>query len=348
MCARTTLFVQEEQITAQFIINLGGSYGVLLDQNGCSMLGLSPDSPVTLEFQSGAKLTHLPYRRVDLGSTGDFTARYASELEEIPVWGMVGLKAFGESSLRLDIQEGTLTFGLLEPPDDTWQAIAFSDDSGQYRCPIEPMADYVLRAGFTTAGYETRIDAICAVLADHPGGDFDRCMVGPLDLCRVTAIRPVEGLSERITECEAMIGNSVWQNFVVQIDPEQKRLWLDPKDRLLSDLNEQQYYVAQAEQDIEGIERYIKEFPKSRLAKEAALTLLNHFLSDATASLEAIDRSVQYLREAVPPKEAATELMLGLRWLERRVRQSTRTRQPAPGTGRPMRSRNDRRRIDRS
>lgn len=317
LCARCTLSVEDERITAQFIVNLGGAYDVLLDQNGASMLELASNSTVALDFQGRARLSNLPYRRIDLSSIQNFTSDYAEELQEIPVWGLIGREAFGQACLRLDIQKGTLTFGPMESPDDTWLAIAYSDESGRYRCPIEPMDEYVLRAGFSTATYETSIDAICAMLADRPGGDFDRCMVGPLDLRQVTAIRPVEGLSERITDCEAMIGNSVWQNFIVQIDPEQRMIWLSRKDKLLSDLNEQQYYVAYADQDMEGVEQYIKDHPQSRLAEEAALTLLNHHLAGPTATAETVTRSIQYLRRAIPPKDAAAKLMVASDNLDR-------------------------------
>lgn len=309
LCARCSLSANESRIAAQVVLNLGGTYGVALDPEVCTILGLATDTLVTLDFQSQGRLGDLPYRTADLSSLKEFTAQYASELEEIPVLGLVGLGAFGESGIRLDIQEGSLVFGPMAEPGDGGLALHYTETSGQYRLAIEPMAGYVLRAGFTTAGYETRIDAVCAALADRPGGNFERCMVGPLNLSAHTAIRPVEGLSQQLTECEALIGNSLWQDFVVQIDPLRKTIWLQHKPTPQSDLDEQQYYVASAEDDLEGMEWYLKEHPQSRLAREAALTLLTRRVQGPDTPVEVIQRAVQSLRQTVSPKDASAELL---------------------------------------
>ncbi len=309
LCARCTLSAGQDNVTAQFVINLGGAYGVVLDQDACTILNLAPDAVVTLDFQSQGKLANQAYRKADLGTLKDFTTRYASELEEIPVWGMVGLKAFGEAGIRLDIREGRLTFGPTSDVDDAWHTIQYTDASGQYRMSIEPMTDYRLRAGFTTAGYETRIDAICAALAERPGGNFDRCALGTLNLSEYTAIRPVEGLSEQLVECDALIGNSFWQDFVVQIDPLQKVIRLQAKLDRQSDLREQQCYIAFAEDDVEGMERYVAEHPQSRLAHEAALTVLTRRVEDAGADADSIQRAAQSLRQVAPSKEVSAELL---------------------------------------
>ena len=309
LCTRCTISIEEEQIVAQLMINLGGTYGVVLDQEGCGSFEFSPSSLVTLDFPSNCTLSQLPYRQGDLSSFRDFTTEYASELEEIPVWGAMGLGTFGESNILLDIQAGTLTFGMMEPPDDNWMKLSYDDSSGQYRLPIEPMDDYTLRAGFTTLSYETRIDAVCAMLADYPGGNFETCMLGALNLSEVTAIRPTEGLSDQLTECEAMVGNSVWQNFVMQIDPINKSIWLSRKDDLWSDLNEQDYYMALVDQDMEAIERYIQQYPQSRLAHEAATTILTHRIQDASLTSEQIEVTLDYLCQVVSAKRAAQDLL---------------------------------------
>jgi len=291
------------------VVNLGGSYGVVLDRDTCTVLDLASDTLVTLDFQPEGSLAKQPYRSADLSSLKGLTTQYASELEEIPVAGMIGLAAFGESGIRLDIQEGRLTFGPMADPGDNWLALHYTDASDQHRLSIEPMAGYVLRAGFTTASYETRIDAVCAALADRPGGDFDRCMVGPVNLSAHTAIRPVEGLSGQLAECEALIGNSFWQDFVVQMDPLQKAIWLQAKPSPWSDLDEQRYYKASSEGDLQGMERYLDAYPKSRLAREAAVTLLTRGVQDPGTSMETIQRAVQSLRKTVPAKDASAELL---------------------------------------
>jgi tetratricopeptide (TPR) repeat protein len=309
LCARCTLSAGQDNVTAQFVINLGGAYGVVLDQDACTILSLAPDAVVTLDFQSQGKLADQAYRKADLGNLKEFTTRYATELEEIPVWGMVGLTAFGEAGIRLDIREGRLIFGPMADADDAWHTIRYTDASGQYRTTIEPMADYKLRAGFTTASYETRIDGICAALAERPGGNFDRCTLGTLNLSEYTAIRPVEGLSEQLVECDAIIGNSFWQDFVIQIDPLQKAIRLQAKLDRQSDLGEQQYFMAFAEDDVEGMEQYLAAHPQSRLAREASLTVLTRRVQDPSASADSLQQAARSLRQTVPPKEASAELL---------------------------------------
>jgi hypothetical protein len=286
---------------------MGMSYPLILDKEFASSLDIEKSSLITLIFSESNRLQNLQYQASDLSQLREFTKRYASQLKEIPVCGIIGLSAFDNTAVSLDIQEGNLEYGDVPSTGDGWQSINWIQTESGYRIAISPASDYTLQSGVTTGSYETWIDSVCASIAGFPGGDFERCQIGSINLMNYTAVRPLE--SETAGRPDAMIGNSFWQNFQVVFDPAGKKIWLRDKHQKISDFKEQIYYKALINKDSNAIEAYIDANPSSRLAEEAIETLIEQRLDDSALNKDAIGRAGERLVRALPPKDAAEKLI---------------------------------------
>jgi len=289
VCLRCQILARDKQLEAYLIVDLGMAGTLVLDRDASSLLEVQRDDLLNLVFQravdyqqsgqlDSGQLKSLPFRTAGLSYLHTWTTEHAQALNDIPVWGILGLKAFRGSSVWLDIQARKLEYGPIAIPTESWEKLTYtSTQKGRYRLEIEPLNDYRLQASFTTRLYETRIDAVCAAIAEAPGGNFEHCRLGPLNLSEFTAIRPVSGLRQ----FHAQVGNSFWQNFQMLIDPEEQAIWLLEKPDRLSDLHEGQYFEAVVEEDIDpkNEKEEITEDKFEQKSKNIFVTIWNLFKS---------------------------------------------------------------------
>ena len=297
-----------QMMLATVIVDMGMYHPLFLDKDTCSALGLQWDSRVTLSFPGVGKLENLTYQSPDLSHLKTFTKQYATELNEIPVLGIVGLPAFDNQPVMMDLGQGVLEYGEVVRTGDDWRSLVWTQaESGGYRIAIRPAADYTLQAAFSTGSYETWIDAVCASIAGFPGGDFDYCDIAGLNLNAYTAVRPVASVSAGYPD--AVIGNSFWQNFQVIIEPLSQTVWFRDKKAGLSDLKEQVFFKALIDEDIDAVEAYVDAYPASRLAGEATETLLEWRFNEPVLDRESIERAVLRMAGTGAAKEVAEKLI---------------------------------------
>jgi hypothetical protein len=307
-CAQCDITVGEQTMPVNVVIDLGMMSSLLLDKETCSALDVQKDSRATLAFSDSGKLSNLTCLSADLSALQTFTKQYASQLDEIPVVGIVGLPAFDNAAVLLDIQEKVLEYGDVLRVGDDWRAILLTGgiESG-YRITLLPAADYKLKAGFTTGSYETWIDSTCASIAGFPGGDFKQCEIGPFNLVNYTAIRPIASIPAGYPD--AVIGNSFWQNFQIIVEPTAQTIWLREKPLRISDLTEQELFKALIEEDANAIETYLNAHPASRLAEEAIETLLEQRLAEPVLDKKSIEQAGDRLVQLLSPNAAAEKLI---------------------------------------
>jgi hypothetical protein len=106
-----------------------------------------------------------------------------------------------------------------------------------------------------------------------------------------------------------LIGNSFWQNFQVIIDASEKKIWLRPKTKKISDLKEQEFFKAYIDEDIEAMEKYVDSNPSSRIIEEASEYLLQLKLADPTSTKEDIKPAMDRVVKSMTEKDAAEKLI---------------------------------------
>lgn len=306
ICAKCEITAGSQILAANVIIDLGMSQPLVIDKEFESSLEIPKGSAVTLIFSESCRVQNLPYRSTGLSDLKAFTKRYASQLGEVPVIGIVGLSAFDNKAVLLDIQDGVLKYGDVLGAGEDWRSVRWEQTESGFRVAVQPAADYTLQAGWTTGSYETWINAVCASIAGFSGGDFKRCDFAGLNLSDYTAIRPVPSVPQGYPD--AVIGNSFWQNFRIIAEPASQTIWFREKSKI-SDLKEQVYFKALIDEDTDAIEAYLNKYPSSRLACEAAETLLGRRLNESPLDKKAIERACQCLIKTETAKDAAEKLI---------------------------------------
>jgi hypothetical protein len=298
--------VGEDTIAANLIIDIGMAYPLILDREFAATLD-SKDSTTTVIFSKSSRLANIKFQTTELNELREYSKKYAAQLNEIPICGIIGFPAFENTAISLDIQAGKLEYGDAVSAGGDWQSVdLIPPESGGFRVEVSPAADYTLKAAITTGSYDTWLDADCAAIAGSPGGDFPLYKMGAINIMEYTAVRPFkyEG-----SHPDALIANSFWQNFQIVFDPEAKKIRLRSKGKKLSDLNEQIYFKALIDEDAEAIESYLDAYPASRLAEEAIETLLRQRLADSSATADDVNRVVGRMVKMLQAKIAAEKLL---------------------------------------
>jgi tetratricopeptide (TPR) repeat protein len=292
-------------VKAHVLIDLGQTRPLLVSRDMVPLLGLEDSDRLTLVFE-GATLEALEFTPADIDGLDEFSRTNAAALDEIPVWGILGSGAFDSEVIRLDLQNQTLDYGSLEIPPGN--ELPLSADGLRYLFPIEPVGGYRVSGMFTTTDYESVFDSDCAALAGSESADFDNCRLGSVNVRAYTALRVRDGYRRALKKAECMIGTGFWQNFVLTLDRSAPRLVFTPAAaNVISDLAEQEYFNALAEEDEAKVAAYVDKYPNSRLRDEACRYLLDAAIE--SGDMSAIERSVDRFVWRLEPKQAAEALL---------------------------------------
>ncbi|HAL45213.1 MAG: hypothetical protein A2Y12_04530 [Planctomycetes bacterium GWF2_42_9] len=301
----TDVAVGDDTIAANLIVDLGMPYPLILDSDFAKSLE-SKDNTTTVLLSKSSKLTNIKFQSTELRELREYTKKYATQLKEIPICGIIGLPAFENAAVLIDIQANKFEYGEAASGDDWYSINMVQTESGGYRVEVYPSQDYKLIAAITTGSYDTWIDASCAAIAGFPAADFEKYTLGAVNIAEYTAIRPLKSESPHP---DALIGNSFWQNFQVIIDAAEKKIWLRPKGRKISDLKERDFFKAFIDEDIDAMEKYVDSNPSSRLIEEASEYLLQLKLADPTSTKEDIKPAVDRVVKSMPESYASEKLI---------------------------------------
>lgn len=325
-CARCMLAGPQHAVPANVVIDLGMRAPLVLHDQMVKLLEVSSEQPCTVRFDEVA-LERLSVIGQDLSDLSAMSGRYAAELGEIPLAGVVGLPAFEPWVVVLDIAGGTLS---LEPADaqdsdgataadaaatapasrtGSLTSLAYREEGHGCWLTGQTSDEMDVRVKFGTWQRVTVIDSIIADLAGHPAGDVPILRLGGINVAEFVALRPedLSGFPDPVPD--VILGTDLLACFRLSIDTQHKRMHFEQLREPSFPADERAFYVARYDRNADGIEAFLTAHPKSRLAEEAAELLLTLRREARPADREALMRAVKLRSGYIPVDRRASRLM---------------------------------------
>ncbi len=301
-CAQFVIRNGTELLRCHLFVDPGFSGGLLLHSDAASELNITGSETLSAAY-SGGQLLGLTYAGAELDGIDDFSRKWAIQLNDIPVWGVIGAGAFDCQRLVVNLAGGYLDFDNdLELP--AGPALNIRTEQGRFLADIEPGSDYIIPALLSFADFDTVFDQDCAALAGSETGNFANCLVAVLNLRQYTAVRVKENLGTELDIAQAIIANSFWQNFPVYFDLAASRLIIDIDNaKLISDLTEQEYYNSLAGNDTVAVINYLDNHPDSRLVGQGRQFVLDQAIAAGDAGL--ITQALTAITRTMPVADAS-------------------------------------------
>ncbi len=319
-CVKCTLKGETAAIPANVVIDVGTRAPLLLHERTAKLLRVEPDTRMELKFD-GLTLGGFRAKAVKLEPLERLTRDYAAELDEIPAVAVLGLAAFADFVIEMEIGEGVLR--LLPPSSEDASATTRppaarptdpdADDeatgwSGRYEerayghwLSATAPDGFALQVLFATSTYDTIIDANVADLAGSAGGAIDDLRIGRLNIARYVAFRPEDLVAGTpAPHADMILGTGFLSHFRVTIHPAKRTVRLEQTRAPRFPAEERAFFVARAKKDAEAIEAFLRDHASSRLARDAAEALLTLRLEQTPPNREAILRAARSFAEAVP------------------------------------------------
>jgi hypothetical protein len=341
--ARATLRSPKQSTPVHLLVDLGLGDALHLHERTAALLELEAGDRVEAAFRNHS-LKDLAPRVGRLGLHEYLTMEFASELEEIPVVGTIGLPALGRERLRLDYRRGRIqilprkilerieappppTGELPEGPESEAETEAGADPAAPaapsdaelvvpmdvskstYRFAVRISPERSLNAALGTADPDTWIESAVAWGLDRPGGDLQSASLGPVDLVRYVALRPGDAPSKATGGPDILLGNNFLSHFVVTLDPKNRMMELLPVREPEFPTEEQACFIALVREDAAAIEEFLGKHVEHRLAREAGIALLRWRLADESTSAEALKKAVSLRAQTAPAKRRARVML---------------------------------------
>ncbi|MBP7934155.1 MAG: hypothetical protein KA354_05845 [Phycisphaerae bacterium] len=319
-CAMGTIHGPSKGIPANVVIELGLKMPLVIHERSGKLLEIGGDSRGEVRFGDLA-LGNLKTHATGLKELEDLSRDYAPELGEIPAIAYLGLPAFEQFGVQIEIGEGVLRLlpgeeavlseGERSGSDGVSKAtvVPYEESGSGYWLKAVAADGFTLRTRFMTSGNDTIIDSTAADLAGSAGGAIDPLSLGGLNLARLVAFRP-EDLSEAPEpRPDLVLGVNLLSSLRVTIDQTHRRMLFEQTREPRFPIEERAYYQARTDGNAEAIESFVKGHATSRLAKEAAEKLLALRLEDTAGPREAITRAVRMRADLTPENRRAASLV---------------------------------------
>jgi len=324
VCAQGKIMYSKKEIETNIIINLGSNTPLTLIPNGAKGLGLrSPEEAraarLNIAFGRGsnAMFRNLSPVIAAKSLTRDlnrFTADNAPALEEIPVFAIIGLGAFGRGGVILELNKKVIRILTPKELDLAMKQPLKSDDEKLHKSVILPMVknqwgyeiagesagDIPIRVMFSTAHHDTCIDTGGLKTAALFGGQDDYLNISGIKMSDYAAGRFVDLNTKFGMPVGAIIGTAALQYFNLTIDPSKNRLKIKQTRVMRSAKtisSERTFFKALADKDADGIEAYLEKNNKTRLSEEAAFALTRIRLQSKPYDQQATKRAVAMVDE---------------------------------------------------
>jgi hypothetical protein len=332
LCARCTLVGPSASIPANVVIDLGLPRGVVVHSKPAALLGLDKKPTLTLAFEA-VRLADLRAYAADVRALENLSRDHAAELGEIPAMALVGLPAF--ENYRVDLEVGAGTLRLLPPEGEdaaegpsfetggSGPALAATAPAGQQRFvgqfDAQPSGywlfakgpeDYPVRVRFSTGQHDTLIERTVAALLEGPEGRIAVLRLGDLNLAERVAFRP-EDLSSAPGQPQLVLGTGLLFDFRVTISLPQRRLVLTPLRSPRFPHEEHEFFALREATDADGLEEWLNANGSSRLAAEAASMLVSWRLARSQPDANVVERALR-LRAQVAPAERRAQTLVGI------------------------------------
>lgn len=316
LCVRVELSTEAAEVPAYLTVDLGTRAPMLLHTRTAALLGVAGRGPVTVRTDdSGVTLSHLDAVVRELEPLEEITRRHAAELGEIPVCGVLGLPAFADRVVELDVQGDRLN--LLLPREAADRQAGGS--TGHYSAPFTAEAygywlagqvgDAVVRIRLATSEQDTRVNLQTAKALGCVDGALPALRIGDLDIVKYTLLRPSDLSQFPAPVPDVILGTGLLRHVVVQVDLRNSRIdfWAGKVPELSA--VERAFFSAQAAADADALEGLLRAHPDFRLAEEAAEELVTLRSAVSAVDREALQRALAAYAQSVPAKMRAMHLV---------------------------------------
>ena len=305
---KSDLVIDNQSYLIYLHVELGSAIPIMVHKSYSDKLGIDNIDSLTFTFPNDiiAQVDEIQSQDISL-----LMDKYISVNREKdrPYFGVIGHSFFKSDIIIFDIEEQTIVCTDSYIPQKGTVKVSFKRAGNILEVDFLPVEDYLLKAYLTTSIYELKVDSTCAVIAGEPSGNFNSCQIGGFDISPYVAIRPISNLQILTDGYDAIIGNSLWQNFKVIFDFSSNCLYLEKKDNVKPDLDAKQYYKALLENDYVSVLAYLENHVDSYLAEMVIDVLLDNYIATEACSFSDLKRFYKCLfhvyREVI-----ATEIIL--------------------------------------
>jgi len=321
-CAVGAIHGPRKSIPANVVFELGLKMPLVIHERSGRLLEIGGDSRGEVRFGELA-LSHLKTYATGLKELEDLSRDHAPELGEIPAVAYLGLPAFEQFGVQIEMGEGVLRLlpaeqaGLSEGEKSGGDGgsratlVPYEESGSGYWLKAVAADGFTLRTRFMTSGNDTIIDSTAADLAGSASGAIDQLNLGSLNIARFVAFRPEDLSQAQEPRPDLVLGVNLLRHLRVTIDQAHRRMLFEQTREPRFPVEERAYYQARTDGDAEAIEAFVKANATSRLATEAAEKLLAFRLEDASAEREVVVRAVR-TRVALTPENRRAASMVAL------------------------------------
>jgi hypothetical protein len=324
LCVQGHLKGPAKSVPATVVIDLGVPVPLLVHNQAGKLLGVSNSTPT--EVRLGDAALELPAIVTDISVLDDLSREHATELGEVPAMAVVGLPAFKDQLVQLDVEHGSLRLGSTDdwaaavqpdrvpasqPSDPRQVELPYEQDSGGYWLAGLIPADFRIRVRFCTSSADTIIDSTTADLGGSAAGEIGSVLIGAVNVAQFVPLRPEDLSAGNASRPDLILGTNLLTSFRVTIHPGLRRMHFEQTHSPALALYERAYFAARAKQDAAGVEAFLQAHASSRLAPDAADTLLALRLGETPTDRDAILRAMRHRAAATAENRRATT-MIGL------------------------------------
>ena len=314
-CAACTIHGASKSIPANVVIELGLKMPLVIHERSGKLLEVGGDSRAEVRFGDLA-LSNLKTYATGLKELEDLSRDHAPELGEIPAVAYLGLPAFEQFSVQIEVGEGVLRLLPAEQAVPTESegaskvaAVPYEELGSGYWLKAVAADGFTLRTRFMTSGNDTIIDSTAADLAGSAGGAIDQLSLGGLNIARFVAFRPEDLSQAQEPRPDLILGTNLLSSLRVTIDQAHRRMLFEQTREPRFPAEERAYYQARTDGDADAIEAFLKGNAASRLAKEASEKLLLLRLDDTPGQGDSILRAVRTRAGLAPENRRAASMV---------------------------------------
>lgn len=318
---RCTIRYGDKEIEANLMFDISLGVPFQIHKMTVGGLGLHPmtanDQKVDIEFKNGVRLKGIPLETERYRLLEDHTRLYAKELDEVPVVGFLGLPAFQNNVVELDMGRELLrTMGMAsdearaeEMPYEAKRCGIVVQGAGPAGAPVQ--------AALTTRSHDSVLAPDLLKTAREKGAKPNVLEVGKVSFGDRSAIRfePLE--SHWPESVNAVIGADALKSCTVTVWPKRRKIALRPQPTTPFPVEEQEYFLALADRNAEGVIKFMEGAPRRRLLDDACLSLWSIRLEDPRSTPAALKDALGVIADRYRPERRSETLLEIVDKLER-------------------------------